>query len=122
MNTYVHHVSGRLRLRLPQLKGHSGRAREAEKVMSQISGVTSADVNIVTGSLLMRYDPTGIDRDTLLNAVHLTAKRLGLNEVPELRGERRTGVAISSLADRAVSIMLEKLIERSAVALVGALL
>jgi len=61
----VHHVPGRMRLRLdPQLRGHP-----AAKVLGQWkangSGVLSTRLNLLARSLVIEYDPKRIDPRTL---------------------------------------------------------
>lgn len=45
------------------------RAREIQAVVSRISGVISTNVNIVTDSLLIHYDPVRIDASSVVHAM-----------------------------------------------------
>src|SRR5688572_12531822 len=78
MTTYIHHISGRLRTRYPQLKNHPARAKAAESAISRIKGVLSVEASTTTGSLLIRYDAYGPDRDAVIGAIHHTKQQLGL--------------------------------------------
>jgi len=62
MTRYIHHISGRLRTRYPQLRNNPRDARATETAIHQIKGVLSVEASTVTGSLLIRYDPAGVER------------------------------------------------------------
>jgi ethanolamine utilization protein EutP (predicted NTPase) len=85
----------------------------------------SAEVSPATGSLLIRYDAKHADTDGLFAALEQEYRRLGLldTQSTSMASSRRQANALESrLADRLVDMMVEKCIERSAVALLGALL
>jgi copper chaperone CopZ len=118
MSEYIQHVAGRLRLKLPQMRKDPQRAQEIQSAACRISGVISVDANIVTGSLLVRYDKRRVDAERIVSSM----AEMGL-----LSAQVRTRAAqprpeASPLADKVVGVLVEKLIERSAIALMGALL
>jgi Heavy metal associated domain 2 len=53
----VHHIPGRMRIKLPFLKGASTQSQQLNELLSPIEGLRQADFNPVTGSLLLQYDP-----------------------------------------------------------------
>ena len=53
---YVHHVPGRLRVRATSVKGNASAALSVRARLSTASGITSSEVNTVTGSILVNYD------------------------------------------------------------------
>jgi hypothetical protein len=53
---YLHHVPGRLRLRLAALKGNDPAAARASAAARAIPGVPDVWANGATGSLVIRYD------------------------------------------------------------------
>jgi hypothetical protein len=53
----VHHIPGRMRVRLPFLKGASGYGQQIKEFLSPIEGLTQVDFSPVTGSILLHYDP-----------------------------------------------------------------
>jgi hypothetical protein len=57
----VHMFPGRMRLKLDQVKGDVQRAREIEEGLRRVPRIHSADANPLTGSLLITYDPQGLD-------------------------------------------------------------
>jgi hypothetical protein len=54
---YLHHVPGRLRLRLAALKGDGAPAAHACALARAIPGAVDAHANGATGSLVIRYAP-----------------------------------------------------------------
>ena len=55
--SYVHALNGRLRIKIPGLKGNPLRAQEIENQCNLMTGMQQVSVNLVTGSLLFIYDP-----------------------------------------------------------------
>jgi len=56
MSCYLHHVPGRIRIKIPDIKGKPIYAQELEKKLKVISGVYIVSVNSLTGSVLAYYD------------------------------------------------------------------
>ena len=54
---YLHHVPGRLRIKTPFVKNNTENATIIQELLQDIPGVTSTSVNIMTGSVLVHYDP-----------------------------------------------------------------
>lgn len=52
----LHASPGRIRLRLPEIKGNPARARELEQQVAGLGPLRRVDANPVTGSLLIVYD------------------------------------------------------------------
>ena len=57
MNQYVHHVPGRLRVRVPSIKGNLAEASSLEKRIRAQRGVKNVQTSSLTGSVLVHYDP-----------------------------------------------------------------
>ena len=55
--SYVHALNGRLRIKIPELKGSPLRAQEIENQFNLMTGMQQVSANPVTGSLLFIYDP-----------------------------------------------------------------
>lgn len=113
MSDYVHHVPGRLRVRCDAVKRNPAAAAAVRARLLRLSGVLSVDARTLTGSVTVHYASGTADPQALL-------AELGVPPRPA-----RTGGAIEALggrvADHAASMLLEKLVERSALALLGAL-
>jgi hypothetical protein len=56
MKVYVHHIPGRLRVRIPSLRKNPCRIDEI-KALFQHDGVLRTTVNPLTGSVVILYDP-----------------------------------------------------------------
>jgi copper chaperone CopZ len=63
---YVHALEGRLRIKIPKVKGAAGKAQKVERHLHQFTGVESASANPVTGSVLVLYDPRLIDQEEII--------------------------------------------------------
>ncbi len=122
---YVHHIPGRLRVRTDRLR-HNGEA--AERLRSRLSGVAGvrcADVNPVTGSALIHYDPNAAKLPDLLAAV----REFGRVDERTLSTGASRGAASAELpatigkavAKTVGAYLLQTAVERSVVALVAAL-
>lgn len=66
MNECVHHIPGRLRLRLAALRQDEARARRVRKDLASVAGVRGIRTNVRTATVVVNYDPAAIGADTLL--------------------------------------------------------
>ena len=57
MTYYIHDVPGRLRIRTPHVKNNEDTAGRLEGLLRQMAGVNNIDINLMTGSCLVKYDP-----------------------------------------------------------------
>lgn len=122
MHTYTHHIAGRWRARYPQIKNQPARARAAEAALRRIKGVISVEANTVTGSLLIRYDAHGSDRLALMETLQRAKRELGLlHSIPSSNAASRP-MANEPLCDKLLSMVVEKCVERSTIALFAALI
>lgn len=119
MTHYIHHVPGRLRIKSPHLKRNAQAAHQARQYMEQVDGVLASEVNPVTGSLLIHYDAQRVGAQTLLNSLR------GLGYVPPEQGylpvQQGPNLA-QTLSDKVVNKLVETVIERSATALIAAII
>ena len=115
MSEYIHHVSGRLRLKLEHIKRQPLQAQAVDAAVRRIRGVTSVNTNVTTGSLLIRYDTDKVGIEAILHSM----KEAGL--LPASRASQSSPSLSIPVADKVADIVVGKLIERSAVALLGAL-
>jgi hypothetical protein len=60
----LHSVPGRLRIKTDLLR-RTSTANAAQAAIVSLEGVNSASVNVVTGSLLITYDPMRLQDDTV---------------------------------------------------------
>jgi copper chaperone CopZ len=123
---YVHHIPGRLRVRSAAVKRNEGNASAVRALLASVPGVRSSEVNTLTGSIVVHYDPaetsgpavTAVlrDRGYFLHPV------LPQSPVNVLRAAPRNGDLGSRFAKKLATYALETALERSVVVLVGALL
>ena len=66
MNYYVHHVPGRLRVRIPILRNNAAKSDEVKNLL-QVNGSQKVCVNPLTGSVTITYDPAILSGDELLD-------------------------------------------------------
>jgi hypothetical protein len=68
-NYYVHHVPGRIRIKIPNIKYRPHRAQKILTLFEAFNGIDDVSVNKVTGSLVINYDPDVVRPEELLNAL-----------------------------------------------------
>jgi len=120
MTHYVHHVPGRLRVKSPALKKNERQAKLVKEYLDSMNGVLSADVSTVTGSIVIKYDAFLVEGKTILNSLH--AMGYAQNATPH-REVYSSGMDVGQkVSDTVVNKLLETVIERSAVALIAALI
>lgn len=119
MSHYIHHVPGRLRVKSPRLKRNESQAAEARAYLDTVQGVLSTEVNTVTGSLLVKYDANRVAAHTLLNSL----RDMGLHAGPAHPAVYASGNGTAQkISDTIVNKLLETALERSATALIAALI
>ena len=57
MKYYMHSVPGRLRIKIPAIKGHPEKAETVLALLKDLDGILSIRANTVTGSIVIRYEP-----------------------------------------------------------------
>jgi hypothetical protein len=56
MNTPLHHVPGRLRVKVPALKDKPWKRIEIERLFAGQNGIAAVTANTLTGSVIVHYD------------------------------------------------------------------
>lgn len=64
---YIHALEGRLRIRIPRVKGAAGEAQEVERHLRQFTGVENVSANPVTGNVLILYNPRLIEQGRIFS-------------------------------------------------------
>jgi hypothetical protein len=67
-SSYVHAVEGRLRIKVPEVKGAPLKAREIEGHLALCPGVEEVSANPITGSVLVLYNPRLIGQEEIILA------------------------------------------------------
>ena len=123
MKSYVHHTSGRLRIRSPLLKRNPLEAERASRLVESSAGVLSCTVNTLTGSMLILYRQTVIQRESLLRLL----EENGCLEKPVKAGAGHgsVGKTLANVGILVVKAMaaavLEQIAQRSVLAVMGAM-
>jgi copper chaperone CopZ len=117
MAYYVHHVPGRLRIKTAALKKNSSRARQLKLCLEAMQGVLEADVSIITGSIVIKYDASVVSSTAILNNLH---------DQGYIRDVAHTAHhevhPMQKVTDTVVQKLVEAALERSATALFAALI
>jgi hypothetical protein len=124
MTAYIHVVPGRLRVKSPAIRQNQLKAGEARTLVEALHGVSSAETNLLTGSIIVRFDPREISYHEILTALQQA------NFITPWNGVRFNSVEADSLtvrvgetAGRAViDALAEKMILRAAAAVIGSLI
>jgi hypothetical protein len=123
---YIHHVPGRLRLQNSRLKSNPSLAEVTLNNVSGITEVLQARVSIVTGSVIITYDKQRLTPAALWQS--LCDRGVVCGPLPIRDNVPVTRVRIDSptandesLGKLVIRLIAERLVERSAIALVGAL-
>ena len=117
-----HYVPGRLRLKLASIQWNESRAFCAERALRALDGIISASANTLTGSVVVRFDPSTIRVESILDALPANGF-IAVNTKP-LRTTRRVqkNALATRCADALVKKAFEMLIERGSIALITALI
>src|SRR3974377_2260189 len=87
ISSYVHALEGRLRIKVPEVKGAPLKAREIEGHLSLCPGVEEFSANPITGSVLVLYNPRLIGQEEII----LAFKEIGYLEETTPKHNRETG-------------------------------
>jgi copper chaperone CopZ len=66
MSCYFHNVPGRLRVKIPILRGRSSGINAVEDLLSNLDGIEQIKTNPITGSFVIYYDPDLLDPQQIL--------------------------------------------------------
>lgn len=73
MPTYLHALDGRIRARFPKLRGSRRDAAQLRKELRARPGITSAEVSLLTGSVLVEYDEGRLSTSDIFDALEIEA-------------------------------------------------
>ena len=117
---YMHALTGRLRLKIPELKGNPMRAQELEHQFDLMTGMQQVSANPVTGSLLFIYDPH------LLKQEEISAVLRDLGYFHDSLGRPASFVSSASsdqgIVEKITTTLASGLMEIALTRLVGALI
>lgn len=126
----THHLRGRLRLRFSQLKNHSEQLSAVTASLRRIAGIHTVEDSPYTGGILIHYDSASGDTRRFWDDIAATLEAHGLHHDPRPLARRsmpaapaNTGSGAGGALVAAVGgVVVDKLVERCALALFAALL
>ena len=69
MATYLHALDGRIRARFPKLRDDRRAAARLRQTLRALTGVTTVDVNPLTGSVLVEYDSERLSANAIFDVL-----------------------------------------------------
>ncbi len=131
---YTHHIPGRLRVRSAVVKHDAAAAARLRRWIESIPGMVSVQVSVVTGSILVHYDPRTVEGSGLLMLLREEGW-LPSSPVPPRTASTRRAIrparlseilppesARRALAKAALTAIAEVAIQRSIIAIAAAIL
>jgi Heavy metal associated domain 2 len=115
-STYSHAIPGRLRIKIPQVKGSEVNAQKVERVLRSRDSVNSVKANPLTGNVLVLFDADSLTHtdviDILIQQGYLKrqrkdssrSRRTSLERVlhPEYIGKAVADIALQTAVEFAV--------------------
>ncbi|MFZ5453478.1 MAG: HMA2 domain-containing protein [Thermodesulfobacteriota bacterium] len=120
VSSYIHALEGRLRIKIPEVKGDAGKALEVESYLNLLAGLEEVSANPLTGNVLILYNPRLIGMDEIIGAL----KDLGYLEDPSSRGSgaKDSRGSQEGMAAKLTSAVASSLMEVALTRLVTALI
>ena len=85
---YVHALEGRLRIKVPEVRGSTDTAREVESRLRALPAVDQATANPITGNVLVLYDPRRITHAQIVDSLQSWGCLSGVTPGDMVRGNR----------------------------------
>lgn len=116
----IHALEGRLRIKIPKVKGAAGQAQEVERHLRQSAGVDYVSANPITGSVLILYNPRVTDQDEIISSL----QELGYLSQPSPAVIRGTGTHSTQpgVVEKVTATVAASLMEVALTRLVSALI
>ena len=123
MGYYLHVVPGRVRVKIPIIKGDERKAQDIESNLANLIGIQSVSANSLTGSIVVCYDSNLTDSDDILQAL----KRQGyFDETKVMTNDQYIQNAASkvgqSIGRALFGLAIEKAFEGSGLSILAALI
>ena len=108
VSSYVHALEGRLRIKIPEVKGAPSQAREVESHLLMLMGMEEVSANPITGNVLILYDPSLLREEQIIS----TLKELGYLEETSLmdKGDGMVARLTTSVAASLMEVALTRLV------------
>jgi copper chaperone CopZ len=105
----IHHVPGRLRIRVREVKGNVAKAHSIERALAAFPGVKDVASNIRIGSVVVHYDPETASVSSVLSALNVDC----VMPAHSPRLERGRNIVREEIAKKVASVVLGMLIEKA---------
>lgn len=125
MAYFIHHVPGRLRVKSQKLKRNESFGRIIRDHLGRFDGVLSVELSVVTGSVVILYDTELTSAQAILEFLQTTGFSQDPGQAPAFAAAPAAVARSSSgprVSDKVLNKIVETVIERSAVALIAALI
>ena len=109
LDTYFHCLDGRLRIRVPGIKGYPGKASEIAQQMASIEGIVKVDTSHVTGSILIYFDPGKTNADSIVRCLNSIGTFNNVDLHSEHRKEKPASIG-SAVGKTVIQSVIERLI------------
>ena len=91
----IHHIPGRMRIKVPFLKGASAYSRQISDLLLPLDGLRQVDFSPLTGSVLLHYDPEKYDHFSEELTEHVQ-RTMGVDLLSTSKNGERTSKVNSS--------------------------
>jgi len=110
ISPYLHALDGRLRIKIPQVKGTPQRALAVEQFLLGLAGVTDVTANPTTGNVLVLFTSATISQHAIIAALQETGYlRVGDPASPQGRNSL-TAIVVQSVVELAIERLVLALI------------
>ena len=106
---YYHCLNGRLRIRVPGLKGCPEMALDIERKMASVKGVIKMDTSLVTGSILIYFDPAITSADFIIGYLNSAGRFRDVLPHTTVRKEKGESVGVM-VGKTVIQSVIERLI------------
>lgn len=69
VSSYIHALEGRLRIKIPEVKGAPLKALEVESHLQLLTGMEEVSANTITGNVLILYNPRLVNQEEIISAL-----------------------------------------------------
>jgi hypothetical protein len=102
MNYYVHNVPGRLRVKIPDIKGNESNYLKIKDLLSQYDEINRISINPVTGSVVVHYNEDKLQPWEILFSLKESGYLKGPITIPNHDKGPKTGAGAGEAVWKAV--------------------
>jgi copper chaperone CopZ len=102
ISPYLHVLDGRVRIKIPAIKGAPQRALTIEQRLLALDGITTVTANPTTGNVLALFDPKIIGHHDIIAAIQKLGYLTGHSPIPRLERSNLIDFVIQSTVELAI--------------------